>query len=143
MEEAKTAAEQTKDERSVRFPGQKAARRTLVSFVLYAVLFSRMRLIAGLLAAVPFLCGLLFFEEKTNTRRLLTALLLSIPFLSLSLIWLYAFRVYTLAAWLVPWLASAAAFGADAWYKQRAKADRTALLRFLLVTAVLYSCLLT
>lgn len=68
MEEAKTAAEQTK-ERSVRFPVQKAARRTLVSFVLYAVLFSRMRLIAGLLAAVPFLCGLLFFEEKTNTRR--------------------------------------------------------------------------
>lgn len=142
MEEAKTAAEQTK-ERSVRFPVQKAARRTLVSFVLYAVLFSRMRLIAGLLAAVPFLCGLLFFEEKTNTRRLLTALLLSIPFLSLSLVWLYAFRVYTLAAWLVPWLASAAAFGADALYKQRAKADRTALLRFVLVTAVLYSCLLT
>lgn len=142
MEEAKTAAEQTK-ERSVRFPVQKAARRTLVSFVLYAVLFSRMRLIAGLLAAVPFLCGLLFFEEKTNIRRLLTALLLSIPFLSLSLVWLYAFRVYTLAAWLVPWLASAAAFGVDAWYKQRAKAVRTALLRFVLVTAVLYSCLLT
>ena len=37
MEEAKTAAEQTKDERSVRFPVQKAARRTLVPFVLYAV----------------------------------------------------------------------------------------------------------
>lgn len=142
MEEAKTAAEQTK-ERSVRFPVQKAARRTLVSFVLYAVLFSRMRLIAGLLAAIPFLCGLLFFEGKTNVRRLLTALLLSIPFLSLSLIWLCAFRVYTLAAWLVPWLVSAAAFGADAWYKQRAKADRALLLRFVLVTAVLYSCLLT
>ena len=142
MEEAKTAAEQTK-ERSVRFPVQKAARRTFVSFALYAVLFGRMRLIAGLLAAVPFLCGLLFFEGKTNVRRLLTALLLSIPFLSLSLIWLYAFRVYTLAAWLVPWLVSAAAFGADAWYKQRAKADRAVLLRFVLVTAVLYSCLLT
>ena len=142
MEKAKTA-EQTKDERQVRFSVSAAARRTLVSFVLYAVLFSRMRLIAGLLAAVPFLCGLLFFEEKTNTRRLLTALLLSIPFLSLSLIWLCAFRVYTLAAWLVPWLASAAAFGADAWYKQRANADRAVLLRFVLVTAVLYSCLLT
>ena len=142
MEEAKTAAEQTK-ERSVRFPVQKAARRTFVSFALYAVLFGRMRLIAGLLAAVPFLCGLLFFEGKTNVRRLLTALLLSIPFLSLSLIWLYAFRVYTLAAWLVPWLVSAAAFGANAWYKQRAKADRAVLLRFVLVTAVLYSCLLT
>lgn len=142
MEEAKTAAEQTK-ERSVRFPVQKAARRTLVSFVLYAVLFGRMRLIAGLLAAIPFLCGMLFFEGKTRTWRLLTALLLSIPFLSLSLIWLCAFRVYTLAAWLVPWLVSAAAFGADAWYKQRAKADRAVLLRFVLVTAVLYSCLLT
>lgn len=142
MEETKTAAEQTK-ERSVRFPVQKAARRTLVSFVLYAVLFSRMRLIAGLLAAIPFLCGMFFFEGKTRTWRLLTALLLSIPFLSLSLIWLYAFRVYTLAAWLVPWLVSAAAFGADAWYKQRAKADRALLLRFVLVTAVLYSCLLT
>ena len=142
MEEAKTAAEQTK-ERSVRFPVQKAARRTLVSFVLYAVLFGRMRLIAGLLAAIPFLCGMLFFEGKTRTWRLLTALLLSIPFLSLSLIWLYAFRVYTLAAWLVPWLVSGAAFGADAWYKQRAKADRAVLLRFVLVTAVLYSCLLT
>ena len=142
MEEAKTAAEQTK-ERSVRFPVQKAARRTFVSFALYAVLFGRMRLIAGLLAAIPFLCGLLFFEGKTNVRRLVTALLLSIPFLSLSLIWLCAFRVYTLAAWLVPWLVSAAAFGADAWYKQRAKADRVLLLRFVLVTAVLYSCLLT
>ena len=142
MEKAKTA-EQTKDERQVRFSVSAAARRTLVSFVLYAVLFSRMRLIAGLLAAVPFLCGLLFFEEKTNAWRLLTALLLSIPFLSLSLIWLYAFRVYTLAAWLVPWLVSAAAFGADAWYKQRANADRAVLLRFVLVTAVLYSCLLT
>lgn len=138
MEEAKTAAEQTK-ERSVRFPVQKAARRTFVSFALYAVLFGRMRLIAGLLAAIPFLCGMLFFEGKTRTWRLVTALLLSIPFLSLSLVWLYAFRVYTLAAWLVPWLASAAAFGADAWYKQRAKADRTALLRFVLVTAVLYT----
>ena len=142
MEEAKTAAEQTK-ERSVRFPVQKAARRTFVSFALYAVLFGRMRLIAGLLAAIPFLCGMLFFEKKTNAWRLLTALLLSIPFLSLSLIWLYAFRVYTLAAWLVPWLVSAAAFGADAWYKQRANADRAVLLRFVLVTAVLYSCLLT
>ncbi len=142
MEKAKTA-EQTKDERQVRFSVSAAARRTFVSFALYAVLFGRMRLIAGLLAAIPFLCGLLFFEGKTNVRRLLTALLLSIPFLSLSLVWLYAFRVYTLAAWLVPWLASAAAFGADAWYKQRAKADRTALLRFVLVTAVLYSCLLT
>lgn len=142
MEEAKTA-EQTKAERSVRFPVYKAARRTFVSFALYAVLFGRMRLIAGLLAAIPFLCGLLFFEGKTNVRRLLTALLLSIPFLSLSLIWLCAFRVYTLAAWLVPWLVSAAAFGADVWYKQRAKADRAVLLRFVLVTAVLYSCLLT
>ena len=142
MEKAKTAAEQTK-ERSVRFPVQKAARRTFVSFALYAVLFGRMRLIAGLLAAIPFLCGMLFFEKKTNAWRLLTALLLSIPFLSLSLIWLYAFRVYTLAAWLVPWLVSAAAFGADAWYKQRAKADRAVLLRSVLVTAVLYSCLLT
>ena len=142
MEEAKTA-EQTKDERQVRFSVSAAARRTFVSFALYAVLFGRMRLIAGLLAAIPFLCGLLFFEGKTNVRRLLTALLLSIPFLSLSLIWLCAFRVYTLAAWLVPWLVSAAAFGADAWYKQRAKTDRTALLRFVLVTAVLYSCLLT
>ena len=142
MEKAKTA-EQTKDERQVRFSVSAAARRTLVSFVLYAVLFSRMRLIAGLLAAIPFLCGMLFFEKKTNAWRLLTALLLSIPFLSLSLIWLYAFRVYTLAAWLVPWLVSAAAFGADAWYKQRAKADRAVLLRFVLVTAVLYSCLLT
>ena len=142
MEKAKTAAEQTK-ERSVRFPVQKAARRTFVSFALYAVLFGRMRLIAGLLAAIPFLCGMLFFEKKTNAWRLLTALLLSIPFLSLSLIWLYAFRVYTLAAWLVPWLVSAAAFGADAWYKQRANADRAVLLRFVLVTAVLYSCLLT
>ena len=142
MEKAKTA-EQTKDERQVRFSVSAAARRTFVSFALYAVLFGRMRLIAGLLAAIPFLCGMLFFEEKTNTRRLLTALLLSIPFLSLSLVWLYAFRVYTLAAWLVPWLASAAAFGADAWYKQRAKADRALLLRFVLVTAVLYSCLLT
>ena len=142
MEKAKTA-EQTKDERQVRFSVSAAARRTFVSFALYAVLFGRMRLIVGLLAAIPFLCGLLFFEGKTNVRRLLTALLLSIPFLSLSLVWLYAFRVYTLAAWLVPWLASAAAFGADAWYKQRAKADRTALLRFVLVTAVLYSCLLT
>ena len=142
MEKAKTAAEQTK-ERSVRFPVQKAARRTLVSFVLYAVLFGRMRLIAGLLAAIPFLCGMLFFEGKTRAWRLVTALLLSIPFLSLSLIWLCAFRVYTLAAWLVPWLVSAAAFGADAWYKQRAKADRAVLLRFVLVTAVLYSCLLT
>ena len=142
MEKAKTA-EQTKDERQVRFSVSAAARRTFVSFALYAVLFGRMRLIAGLLAAIPFLCGLLFFEEKTNTRRLLTALLLSIPFLSLSLIWLYAFRVYTLAAWLVPWLVSAAAFGADAWYKQRANADRALLLRFVLVTAVLYSCLLT
>lgn len=142
MEEAKTA-KQTKDERQVRFSVSAAARRTFVSFVLYAVLFSRMRLIAGLLAAVPFLCGLLFFERKTRTWRLLTALLLSIPFLSLSLIWLYAFRVYTLAAWLVPWLVSGAAFGADAWYKQRAKADRALLLRFVLVTAVLYSCLLT
>lgn len=142
MEKAKTA-EQTKDERQVRFSVSAAARRTFVSFALYAVLFGRMRLIAGLLAAVPFLCGLLFFEKKTNTRRLLTALLLSIPFLSLSLIWLYAFRVYTLAAWLVPWLVAAAAFGADAWYKQRAKADRALLLRFVLVTAVLYSCLLT
>lgn len=141
MEKAKTA-EQTK-ERSVRFPVQKAARRTFVSFALYAVLFGRMRLIAGLLAAIPFLCGMLFFEGKTRTWRLVTALLLSIPFLSLSLIWLYAFRVYTLAAWLVPWLVSAAAFGADAWYKQRAKADRALLLRFVLVTAVLYSCLLT
>ena len=142
MEKAKTA-EQTKDERQVRFSVSAAARRTLLSFVLYAVLFGRMRLIAGLLAAIPFLCGLLFFEGKTNVRRLLTALLLSIPFLSLSLIWLCAFRVYTLAAWLVPWLVSAAAFGADAWYKQRAKADRALLLRFVLVTAVLYSCLLT
>ena len=141
MEKAKTA-EQTK-ERSVRFPVQKAARRTFVSFALYAVLFGRMRLIAGLLAAIPFLCGMLFFEGKTRAWRLVTALLLSIPFLSLSLIWLYAFRVYTLAAWLVPWLVSAAAFGADAWYKQRAKADRALLLRFVLVTAVLYSCLLT
>lgn len=143
MGEAKTAAEQTKAERSVRFPVYKAARRTLLSFVLYAVLFGRMRLIAGLLAAIPFLCGMLFFEGKTNTWRLLTALLLSIPFLSLSLIWLYAFRVYTLAAWLVPWLVSGAAFGADTWYKQRANADRALLLRFVLVTAVLYSCLLT
>lgn len=142
MEKAKTA-EQTKAERSVRFPVYKAARRTLLSFVLYAVLFGRMRLIAGLLAAIPFLCGMLFFEGKTRAWRLVTALLLSIPFLSLSLVWLYAFRVYTLAAWLVPWLASAAAFGADAWYKQRAKADRAVLLRFVLVTAVLYSCLLT
>ena len=142
MEEAKTAAEQTK-ERSVRFPVQKAARRTFVSFALYAVLFGRMRLIAGLLAAIPFLCGMLFFEGKTRAWRLVTALLLSIPFLSLSLIWLYAFRVYTLAAWLVPWLVSGAAFGADAWYKQRAKAARALLLRFVLVTAVLYSCLLT
>ena len=142
MEKAKTA-EQTKDERQVRFSVSAAARRTLLSFVLYAVLFGRMRLIAGLLAAIPFLCGLLFFEGKTNVRRLLTALLLSIPFLSLSLIWLYAFRVYTLAAGLEPWLVSGAAFGADAWYKQRAKADRALLLRFVLVTAVLYSCLLT
>ena len=142
MEKAKTA-EQTKDERQVRFSVSAAARRTLVSFVLYAVLFGRMRLIAGLLAAIPFLCGMLFFEGKTRAWRLVTALLLSIPFLSLSLIWLYAFRVYTLAAWLVPWLVSAAAFGADAWYKQRAKADRALLLRFVLVTAVLYSCLLT
>ncbi len=142
MEKAKTA-EQTKDERQVRFSVSAAARRTLLSFVLYAVLFGRMRLIAGLLAAIPFLCGMLFFEGKTRTWRLLTALLLSIPFLSLSLIWLCAFRVYTLAAWLVPWLVSAAAFGADAWYKQRAKADRALLLRFVLVTAVLYSCLLT
>lgn len=142
MEKAKTA-EQTKDERQVRFSVSAAARRTFVSFALYAVLFGRMRLIAGLLAAVPFLCGVLFFEGKTRTWRLLTALLLSIPFLSLSLIWLYAFRVYTLAAWLVPWLVSGAAFGADSWYKQRAKADRALLLRFVLVTAVLYSCLLT
>ncbi len=142
MEKAKTA-EQTKDERQVRFSVSAAARRTFVSFALYAVLFGRMRLIAGLLAAIPFLCGMLFFEGKTRARRLLTALLLSIPFLSLSLVWLYAFRVYTLAAWLVPWLVSAAAFGADAWYKQRAKADRALLLRFVLVTAVLYSCLLT
>lgn len=142
MEKAKTA-EQTKDERQVRFSVSAAARRTLLSFALYAVLFGRMRLIAGLLAAIPFLCGMLFFEGKTRTWRLLTALLLSIPFLSLSLVWLYAFRVYTLAAWLVPWLVSGAAFGADAWYKQRAKADRALLLRFVLVTAVLYSCLLT
>lgn len=142
MEKAKTA-EQTKDERQVRFSVSAAARRTFVSFALYAVLFGRMRLIAGLLAAIPFLCGMLFFEGKTRAWRLVTALLLSIPFLSLSLIWLYAFRVYTLAAWLVPWLVSATAFGADAWYKQRAKADRALLLRFVLVTAVLYSCLLT
>ena len=116
MEKAKTA-EQTKDERQVRFSVSAAARRTFVSFALYAVLFGRMRLIAGLLAAIPFLCGLLFFEGKTNVRRLLTALLLSIPFLSLSLIWLCAFRVYTLAAWLVPWLVSAAAFGINSVQK--------------------------
>lgn len=129
-------------EQTVRFPVKRAIFRVGLSFALFACLSGRARIFAGLLTALPFLLGMFFGQSKDIRKKTVICLLTSFAALAASADILFAAKEYTFAALFIPWLSSVFAFALSECAGCKA-GKKTASLRMLLASAVLFCCFLT
>lgn len=129
-------------EQMVRFPARRAIFRVGLSFALFACLSGRARIFAGLITALPFLLGMFFGQNAGVRKKNVICLLTSFTALAASVGILFAAKEYAFAALSIPWLSSVFAFALSECAGCNA-GKKTASLRMLLASTVLFSCFLT